>query len=288
VNNVFSITFLWLFFQSILIKKTMKKSYFLLPFFAGIGLLWMAASGGVAKIQQVDRTGSPVSTTNCTACHTTFSYNTSATSTLLDNGVAVTEYVPGNTYTLRVEIQSTGASGHGFQVVGLLDDNSTAGSASTTASNTQISTLNGREYFEHNGLATGGVYDMTWVAPVAGSGDVTFYGSCVASNASGNTDRDEYANIPSLTISESTANSVNQLHANKIKVYPNPATDFVQISSDYAVESIRVFSVSGKMILSENLTGLQYIMDVQEWSNGVYIIELTTDQGTEFHRVFKN
>jgi hypothetical protein len=187
-----------------------------------------------------------------------------------------------------VEIQSTGASGHGFQVVGLLDNNSKAGSASTTASNAQISTLNGREYFEHNGLATGGVYEMTWVAPVAGSGKVTFYGSALSSNASGNTDSDEYANIPSLTISESTANSVNNLQVNKIQVYPNPTSDFVQISSDYAVESIRVFSVSGKMILSENLTGNQYRMDVQEWSNGVYIIELTTDQGTEFHRVFKN
>jgi hypothetical protein len=130
----------------------MKRIYIFSPLAIAAGaFLWMSASGGVAKIQQKDRTGSPVSDTECNMCHASgINFSTKPTITVIDSSGPVTEYKPLKKYTVMVDIQSTGNINHGFQVTGFLSDNSAAGLVESVNGNTQKINLNGRWYFEHS------------------------------------------------------------------------------------------------------------------------------------------
>ena len=69
----------------------------------------------------------------------------------------------------------------------------------------------------------------------------------------------------SFTVTESTANiDENILTYN---VYPNPTTDFINIDG-VDVQSVKVFDMSGKLMISENSTKL----DVSYLPNGYYTL----------------
>lgn len=61
------------------------------------------------------------------------------------------------------------------------------------------------------------------------------------------------------------------------KVYPNPATDFVnvQLSEDLQLSRVNVYSSSGQLIKTER----NPIFSVNDLAKGIYIFEVVTDQG---------
>jgi hypothetical protein len=94
-------------------------------------------------------------------------------------------YTPGETYTITLTVSSPGRSEFGFSVSPQLDGGATAGSMISTAG-TQ---LNGSgRYLTHTAAGTSEsspntrVWTFSWIAPSAGSGNVTFYAAFNASN----------------------------------------------------------------------------------------------------------
>lgn len=259
----------------------MNKKYIFSPLFVGIGaLLWISASGGVAHVQQKDRTGSPVSDVACTQCHVSTGNFSSSGSIQLEtaNGVAVTEYIPGEAYVLKVVIQSTGNVGHGFQVTGLLADNSGAGTCNASATNLQISPLNGRWYFESDGFISGGAYEMVWTAPSAGSGGVTFYGNGISTNGNGTTGGDEFMSLSNLSITEGLANGLLEAHSLDVKLYPNPVNSVLNVQSDKIVDEIFIFDNLGKLVKKSAVNGKVNTLDVANLAVGSYFIHLKSGE----------
>jgi len=73
-------------------------------------------------------------------------------------------------------------------------------------------------------------------------------------------------------------NDVNML--NNIRIYPNPTTGIVTISSNQAIASIDVFDVTGKLVynktnIKQNITSL----NLSNLSNGIYFIHAQTENG---------
>ena len=101
----------------------MKRSILYLTFLGCTSwLLFSSVSGGRAAGGQ-DKTGSPVSSGTCSGCHSGGSFGASVAATLKDvGGNVVTSYVPGDTYTLEIQVSnSTGSpAGYGAQAVALL------------------------------------------------------------------------------------------------------------------------------------------------------------------------
>jgi hypothetical protein len=270
----------------------MKIPYIFSPIVLGIGgLLWISASGGVADVQSKDRTGSPVSDVNCTQCHSAgANFSSAAIMQFTDpSGAPVSEYLPGEKYALKVNIQSIGSNSHGFQVTGLLSDNSKAGTCVAQSSNTQITPLNGRWYFEPSNVVMGGNYEMEWTAPSAGSGPVTFYGSALTVNGNGTTVGDEYVNIPNLVIAEGSPNGVKDLEALvNFKVYPNPVNSNLLISSEILMSRLEVMDLSGKTVINSMVNEKSTSVDVSALKNGTYLVRVQTDNGEMISRIVKN
>jgi len=73
-----------------------------------------------------------------------------------------------------------------------------------------------------------------------------------------------------------TANTTHQ-PTKKIKIFPNPTTDFIGLSSDKGVGTIRILNLIGKEIRQFSVIEGQryYVADLE---NGMYLIQLISDE----------
>ncbi|MGJ8661904.1 MAG: choice-of-anchor V domain-containing protein, partial [Bacteroidota bacterium] len=194
----------------------MVKRYLLLTFLTiTLSTSWYILSSGTEGVLGVyyssgpassglDRTGGPLSGgQTCSACHSGGSGSTSISFVLKNSSnVAVTSYIAGATYTAEFQVTSTLAS-KGFQAVALKSGNTQAGSFTTAiTTQSQISTLSGKQYPEHQGASSTGLFKFTWVAPIAGSGNVTFYSCGNGVNGNGGTSGDLSSTAISNVITE--------------------------------------------------------------------------------------
>lgn len=65
-----------------------------------------------------------------------------------------------------------------------------------------------------------------------------------------------------------------------VKIYPNPAKDFVQIESQlFAFNEIKVFDLSGVLVYQQNIeeTALT-VLNISGFARGIYILEIVSDQ----------
>ena len=71
------------------------------------------------------------------------------------------------------------------------------------------------------------------------------------------------------------------IDSNKINfsLYPNPAKDSIEISSEHQLKTITIYNVLGKKVLEQSVDDNKIIIDVNHLSNGVYLLHLETDFG---------
>lgn len=173
----------------------MKHSALYAPLLlAGLAGL-IASSNGVAEEQNRDRTGAPGSDPVCTSCHNPAGASVTAAFEILDWNTeeAVTEYIPGQDYIVRMVIVGGDASmEYGVQGTAVLADGSNAGSFVAVSDNAQLEDVGGRHIVEHNAPSASNSFDATWTAPAVGSGDAGFYMSALAANGNGGNSGDTY------------------------------------------------------------------------------------------------
>jgi hypothetical protein len=77
--------------------------------------------------------------------------------------------------------------------------------------------------------------------------------------------------------------------AAKFKVYPNPASSVVTISTP-EVEStnLSVTDLSGKVVMTRSLNGIENTVDISTLSSGAYFFELSSDSKKEVVKILKN
>lgn len=187
--------------------KRNSTIYFTFALLLGV-IVFSSSSSGYGAANDDDKTGSPLSSGVCGGCHSggTAAFGTAtATITVLNGSTPVTTYTPGQTYTVNLQITSSmGTPQFGGQLVALNSTNAQAGLlASPSTANTQISTLFSTiQYLEHSSRSTTGIFTASWTAPATGTGNVTFYASGNAVNATGGTSGDVGAPSRSLMLTE--------------------------------------------------------------------------------------
>ena len=74
--------------------------------------------------------------------------------------------------------------------------------------------------------------------------------------------------------------------SSKIAVYPNPAKDIINISSDeLEIQSVVLNDINGRMVKSA--TNLSQI-NISDLNNGIYFAEITTNEGKSTKKIIKN
>lgn len=66
-----------------------------------------------------------------------------------------------------------------------------------------------------------------------------------------------------------------------IKAFPNPTQDKCIIQSEELMQIISVYNIDGQLILNETPNSLEYIIDLNEFSSGLYILSVQTSNGID-------
>ena len=284
---------------------------------------------GPARHAGYNCSGSETGSGNPTGCSTGNCHGNTATATVtvtiqLDSaGVPVTKYKPGQTYRVKI----TGVNGtantlpdFGFQLTAITGS---APSASPVNAGTwqqsglppgvQYSAASPGNYLanviEHSaalvaasGTGTAGtIYtdSVNWTAPAAGTGTISFWGviNCVTGFdfASGITDRWNTQNLIVQEDTSTTTTGINAINGNMhLSIYPNPATDFVQVELANATPGsflLNAFDARGRKVLSSTLqtTGSYTTTSINtsNWAIGIYMIQLTSGDEEQVVRVVK-
>ena len=72
---------------------------------------------------------------------------------------------------------------------------------------------------------------------------------------------------------------VGEQTAGAFQMYPNPATDYVKITSSSDLQRITVYTAMGKLVSSEEIAGTEYELKTTGYTPGVYMVKVETADG---------
>ena len=79
--------------------------------------------------------------------------------------------------------------------------------------------------------------------------------------------------------------SISEVDNTTIKLFPNPVSDNLYITSEYTVEQITIYDLTGKMVKQVNQPGTS--VNLSDLSAGYYMLKVTTEQGDAMHKFVK-
>ncbi len=127
-------------------------------------------------------------------------------------------------------------------------------------------------------LAPDGITSGSWQSVSIDFSTITFPASMDLSNIGrvfiDNTNEGGSFYIDNFIFSADQSLSRNTNSINSLKVYPNPATDFVNVSAGDSIDSLEVFDLLGKSVLKETPKNSNFNIDITHLRKGVYLLKL--------------
>lgn len=91
---------------------------------------------------------------------------------------------------------------------------------------------------------------------------------------------DEGESDPSNTVLADVITSVNELTINEMSVYPNPATDILNLVSEQKIISFEMFNITGQQVIITEVGVTTFKVDVSKFQSGIYFINVKTTNGS--------
>lgn len=201
-------------------------------------ILWLLMSNASGVPQAVTKAPGEANHNSCASCHTPAgNYNTSISLDVLDaDSALVTQYQPGQTYTVKIKVTATNnPKAFGFQMA-CLDSltNTDMGVWSALGDKVKQQTLNvggkPRKYLVQSSPKTTGIFTASWKAPATDVGKIKFYYAGLAINQNGNTNGDNHQVGQSTLRSPASSSSSDQLATSSI-LFPNPVNNWCRVSN---------------------------------------------------------
>lgn len=275
--------------------KNLLYSVFGLLLFAGIVGSFTNVASSNESGAPTGNTGSPADNKTCAqiGCHPS---PATAITGVITSDVPITGYVPGDTYTITATVNDPAKVKFGFEISPQANNGTLLGTMALLDATKTKFTSSSNKYITHKNAGTSwpnhtATWNFSWTAPVAGTGDVTFYGAFNFANNNGNSSGD-IIHTATLTIPESFGVGIAEVESTgAFTIYPNPATDRVNLQ--YPVEktqrvAISIYDLSGKLISksfdSDETPGLHHQeIAVNDFPKGIYLVQVIKD-GQSFSR----
>lgn len=177
------------------------------------------------------KTGSPSDNTDCTQCHTVLSTTSALTS--ITSNIPSSGYVPGNTYTITANINALSAL-NGFEIT--CEENNTnlkTGTFFITNPNETQLVNNGAAVTHTVGGNNSHTWSFDWEAPIAGTGDVNFYGAFIEAGYPFGANFSDYFSSYVLEVNEFVPNCVDSLQVTDITIISSTSTITIGIYNGY-------------------------------------------------------
>ena len=266
----------------------MKKSFTLLSLGIITSLLLWQSTGNYVHSNNngapAGHTGSPADGQTCSksTCHVTTPAQPSAVQ-IMSSNIPVTGYVPGTQYTITAICTSgTGSNKFGFQISPQSATGTYLGTLLVTNTNqTKIVLTKYITHTQNGNLGIAGIksWSFDWIAPAAGTGNVTFYGAFNYANGS-NTASGDLIRTNTLVVAEDLTVGLNELpHQIASTIYPNPVLDNATFEFELETAAkvhLKILDAMGRVlqndIVLDGVPGLQStnLSIPSSWPSGVY------------------
>lgn len=90
-----------------------------------------------------------------------------------------------------------------------------------------------------------------------------------------------------IYLHKNTVLGVNDFEVAKVKVYPNPSKDVLNIESSIAIENVTIYNMLGQKVISGVFNSDSIALDVTSITPGLYIVETTTNGKVSSTRLIK-
>lgn len=212
---------------------------------------WGAAAGN---------TGAPgESPLACAQCHSGGTTDGTAENLLIvtDGANQVTEYIPGNIYTVSLGMASNPAK-KGFQATALDPSNTMAGNFTSLAGVNVDGTA--RKYANHtiaSNTSSTVAWQWTWTAPATNVGDVTFYVASNRANNNGNNQGDIiYLSQHVISVAANAGQAELEKNKNDFKAFFNGNENALGLqfnSLNAGKVFVNLIDASGKSVFSHEI-----------------------------------
>ncbi len=101
------------------------------------------------------------------------------------------------------------------------------------------------------------------------------------------TDANNCSNTATNTINVEECLGLNENDIATVSVYPNPTDGKLTLSNVIGNTSFKVVSVSGQVVLSGVVSNTANTIDISSFENGIYVLQLTQEQGLQTIRIIK-
>ncbi|MCG1037382.1 T9SS type A sorting domain-containing protein [Polaribacter sargassicola] len=89
-----------------------------------------------------------------------------------------------------------------------------------------------------------------------------------------------------IELFDASTASVDDVFSSKISIYPNPANDFVKISTLETIDTVDVYNLIGKKVISsKNL--IENSVDISTLAKGVYMLKITSGNSVASKKLIK-
>ncbi len=97
-----------------------------------------------------------------------------------------------------------------------------------------------------------------------------------------------YYFIDDVSVTEIFPNSVDENNQTQISIYPNPSNGIVYINSPTLIESLTIYSAMGQMVLKQSPKSEYFQVDLSQFSEGVYYININTHNSIITNKIIIN
>ncbi len=73
--------------------------------------------------------------------------------------------------------------------------------------------------------------------------------------------------------------------AETLRVYPNPASDFLFIASQEEIKAVTLYDLSGKIVLHSTNSGNLDRINIATVPNGIYLLQLSAGATTRYQKI---
>ncbi len=74
---------------------------------------------------------------------------------------------------------------------------------------------------------------------------------------------------------------------NSIAIYPNPASDIVNINCNNLIKSVQLYDVQGRILQTQITDNIQTSINILDKSKGIYFLKITTENGAKVEKIIK-
>jgi hypothetical protein len=205
-------------------------------------------------------------TNGATTCGGGGCHGAGATTAVL--GGVIGSYTPGTTYTLFPTVGSTTKAAAGYNLA--VDKGTLALIAGNTASKLNSAKTQATHTSPLSLVSGVGLFSVTWTAPAAGSGTVTFKIIGNAVNLANGPGGDEWAVGPNVTLTEAAPSAIESKKMASLQIVHT--SNGIRLNDASALKDIRIFGLNGNVVKSISQVGNSIDINTSDINPGYYIL----------------